>query len=199
MAVEDAQVGSAEITEARRGQVGRQAHRAAVGRPPFLGVSWAKGNWQARSRRLRAEFSPMMPQHPAFSAGSPAPVPRGSEEAGASWEELLQMLREFRDARDWKQFHTPKDLAAAIAIEAGELQERFLWKREEEIEALLATPVGKQGVVDELADVLICSLLLADRLGVDVGRIVAEKTAQNARKYPVAKAKGTAQKYTELE
>ena len=141
----------------------------------------------------------MMPQHPAFSAGSPAPVPRGSEEAGASWEELLQMLREFRDARDWKQFHTPKDLAAAIAIEAGELQERFLWKREEEIEALLATPVGKQGVVDELADVLICSLLLADRLGVDVGRIVAEKTAQNARKYPVAKAKGTAQKYTELE
>ena len=141
----------------------------------------------------------MMPQHPAFPAGSPAPLPRGFEGAGASWEELLQMLREFRDARDWKQFHTPKDLAAAIAIEAGELQERFLWKREEEIEALLATPVGKQGVVDELADVLICSLLLADRLGVDVGRIVAEKTAQNARKYPVAKAKGTAQKYTELE
>jgi len=141
----------------------------------------------------------MMPQHSAFPAGSPAPVPRGSEEAGASWEELLHLLREFRDARDWKQFHTPKDLAAAIAIEAGELQERFLWKREEEIEALLATPVGKQGVVDELADVLICSLLLADRLGVDVGRIVAEKTAQNARKYPVAKAKGTAQKYSELE
>ena len=141
----------------------------------------------------------MMPQHPAIPAGSPAPLPRGFEGAGASWEELLQMLREFRDARDWKQFHTPKDLAAAIAIEAGELQERFLWKREDEIEALLATPVGKQGVVDELADVLICSLLLADRLGVDVGRIVAEKTAQNARKYPVAKAKGTAQKYTELE
>ena len=141
----------------------------------------------------------MMPHHPTLPAGSPAPLPRGLEGAGASWEELLHLLREFRDARDWKQFHTPKDLAAAIAIEAGELQERFLWKREDEIEALLATPVGKQGVVDELADVLICSLLLADRLGVDVGRIVAEKTAHNARKYPVAKAKGTAQKYTELE
>jgi len=141
----------------------------------------------------------MMPQHPAIPAGSAVPLPRDPEPAGASWEGLLHLLREFRDARDWKQFHTPKDLAAAIAIEAGELQERFLWKREEEIEALLATPAGKQGVVDELADVLICSLLLADRLGVDVGRIVAEKTAQNARKYPVAKAKGTAQKYTELE
>ena len=141
----------------------------------------------------------MMPQQPAIPAGSPAPLPRFSEAAGTSWEELVHVLREFRDARDWKQFHTPKDLAAAIAIEAGELQERFLWKREDEIEALLATPAGKQGVVDELADVLICSLLLADRLGVDVGRIVAEKTAQNARKYPVAKAKGTAQKYTELE
>ena len=142
----------------------------------------------------------MVPHQESAASGSPHGMPCGVEgTTGESWTDLVRLLREFRDERDWRQFHTPKDLAAAIAIEAGELQERFLWKREGEIETLLATPVGKQAVVDELADVLICSLLLADRLGVDVGRIVVEKTAHNARKYPVAKAKGTAQKYTELE
>lgn len=114
------------------------------------------------------------------------------------WEPLLALLRAFRDDRDWKQFHHPKDLAAAIAIEAGELQELFLWKTNDEVAADLATPSRRQAVVDEVADVLICTLLLADCLGIDIDEAVRHKTAANAKKYPVSKAKGTARKYTEL-
>jgi NTP pyrophosphatase (non-canonical NTP hydrolase) len=109
------------------------------------------------------------------------------------------LLRKFRDDRDWKQFHNPKDLAAAIAIEAGELQEHFLWKTRDEVAADLAAAGKRQEVVDELADVLICALLLADCLGVDIDEAVRAKTAANARKYPVSKARGTARKYTELD
>lgn len=114
------------------------------------------------------------------------------------WEPLLELLRRFRDDRDWKQFHNPKDLAAAIAIEAGELQERFLWKTTAEVAADLSVAGKRQAVVDELADVLICTLLLADCLGVDIDEAVKAKTAANAKKYPVSKARGTARKYTEL-
>jgi NTP pyrophosphatase (non-canonical NTP hydrolase) len=120
----------------------------------------------------------------------------GREPGG--WEPLLALLRTFRDDRDWKQFHHPKDLAAAIAIEAGELQEQFLWKTNDEVAADLAAPARRRAVVDEVADVLICTLLLADCLGIDIDRAVQEKTAANAKKYPVSKARGTARKYTEL-
>ena len=75
------------------------------------------------------------------------------------WEPLLDLLRKFRDDRDWKQFHNPKDLAAAIAIEAGELQEHFLWKSTQEVAAELADARRHGAVVDELADVLICAAL----------------------------------------
>lgn len=115
------------------------------------------------------------------------------------WEPLLDLLRTFRDDRDWKQFHNPKDLAAAIAIEAGELQELFLWKTADEVTTDLASPLRRQAVVDELADVLICALLLADCLAIDIDQAVREKTAANARKYPVRKARGTSRKYTELD
>lgn len=123
-------------------------------------------------------------------------VKRGAGQGG--WEPLLALLRTFRDDRDWKQFHNPKDLAAAIAIEAGELQEQFLWKTKEEVAADLANPSRRQAVVDEVADVLICTLLLADCLGIDVDEAVRVKTAANAKKYPISKARGTARKYTEL-
>lgn len=124
----------------------------------------------------------------------------GTKRAGGQggWEPLLTLLRKFRDDRDWSQFHNPKDLAAAIAIEAGELQELFLWKTKDEVAAELASPPRRQAVVDELADVLICTLLLADSLGIDIDRAVRDKTAVNAKKYPVSRARGTARKYTEL-
>ena len=124
----------------------------------------------------------------------------GKKRAGqGGWEPLLELLRKFRDDRDWRQFHNPKDLAAAIAIEAGELQEQFLWKKPAEVAADLAEPARRQAVVDEVADILICTLLLADCLGIDLDEAVRAKTAANARKYPVSKARGTSRKYTELD
>ena len=79
--------------------------------------------------------------------------------------------RRFRDARDWSQFHTPKNLAAAIAIEAAELQERFLWKTDKEIDRDLKDAAKRDAVVEEVADILLFALLLADRLDIDVGTV----------------------------
>ena len=115
-----------------------------------------------------------------------------------SWSAITAEIRRFRDERDWSQFHTPKDLAAAIAIEAGELQERFLWKTGPQIERDLEPGTARDAIVEEIADVLMFALLLADRLHVDVGAAIAAKLAANAAKYPVALARGSARKYTEL-
>ena len=105
-------------------------------------------------------------------------------------KEITEALLEFRDERDWAQFHNPKDLALALNIEAGELLETFLWKSSEQAD------MGK--VKEELADVFAFAFLLAEEYGFDVKQIVLEKIEKNALKYPVAKAKGTAKKYTEL-
>lgn len=106
-------------------------------------------------------------------------------------EALTHLVKEFVDARDWNQFHNPKDLALALSIEASELNESFLWKKPEE-----ANP---EKVREELADVFVYALLLADKYGWDIPTIVKEKMQENAYKYPVEKAKGNAKKYTELE
>lgn len=103
---------------------------------------------------------------------------------------LTEKLLEFRNERDWEQFHNPKDLALAINVEAGELLELFLWKNADEAD--------KEKVKEELADILAFSLLLADKYGLDVKQIVLDKIKMNAEKYPVDKAKGTAKKYNEL-
>lgn len=105
-------------------------------------------------------------------------------------KQLIQALIQFRDERDWEQFHNPKDLALAISIESGELLESFLWKDAEN-----ADP-GK--VKEELADIFSFALLLADKYKLDVSEIVLDKIKKNGEKYPVNKAKGTAKKYNEL-
>jgi NTP pyrophosphatase (non-canonical NTP hydrolase) len=115
-----------------------------------------------------------------------------------SWQSLTAEVRRFRDQREWSQFHTPKNLAAAIAIEAAELQERFLWKTDKEIERDLEAVPKRQAVVEEIADVLMFALLLADRLDIDIGTAITDKLAANELKYPVALARGNARKYTEL-
>jgi dCTP diphosphatase len=115
-----------------------------------------------------------------------------------SWQVLMAEAIRFRDARDWSQFHTPKNLAAAIAIEAAELQERFLWKSDKEIERDLKDDAKRAAVVEEVADVFLFALLLADRLDIDVAKAIADKLAANELKYPVALARGNARKYTEL-
>jgi len=105
-------------------------------------------------------------------------------------KEAIARLRQFRDDRDWKQFHNPKDLSLALSIEASELLELFLWKSPEQAD------VSK--VKEELADVIAYALLLADSYELDVEQIVLDKIALNEKKYPVNKARGTAKKYTEL-
>jgi NTP pyrophosphatase (non-canonical NTP hydrolase) len=115
-----------------------------------------------------------------------------------SWQDLMAAIRRFRDERDWSQFHTPKNLAAAIAIEAAELQEQFLWKTDKEIDRNLKAGPKREAVVEEIADVLMFALLLADRLEIDVSNAITDKLAANELKYPVALARGNARKYTEL-
>jgi NTP pyrophosphatase (non-canonical NTP hydrolase) len=104
--------------------------------------------------------------------------------------EITQKLIQFRDERDWQQFHNSKDLALAVSIEAGELLELFLWKGNEE--------VSPEKLRDELADVLSYCFLLAEKHGLSVTEIIQDKISKNATKYPADKAKGNATKYTDL-
>ena len=112
--------------------------------------------------------------------------------------DLVAAVCRFRDERDWAEFHTPKNLAAATAIEAAELQERFLWKTDAEVDRDLADAATRAGVADEIADVVMFAMLLADRLGIDLAEAIAAKLAANEQKYPVNLARGNARKYTEL-
>ena len=105
-------------------------------------------------------------------------------------QKIIQEIIKFRNERDWEQFHNAKDLSLAISIEANELLEQFLWKKPEE--------ANIEKVKEELADVLIYALLLADKLQINIESIVLAKLKKNAEKYPVEKAKGTSKKYDEL-
>jgi NTP pyrophosphatase (non-canonical NTP hydrolase) len=109
------------------------------------------------------------------------------------FEVLLKLLVSFRDERDWAQFHDSKNLALALSIEAAELNELFLWKKESQAE-----DVDLDKLKEELADVFVFAILLAGKHGLDVPTIIREKVAANAEKYPVEKAKGTAAKYKDL-
>lgn len=107
-------------------------------------------------------------------------------------EELLEALRKFRDDRDWAKFHTPKDLAVSISIEAGELLEIFQWRNDgHDIDNL-----NVERVADEAADVLIYLLLLFDRLGLDPKREVLAKIALNAERFPIDKSFGVPSAFT---
>ncbi len=103
---------------------------------------------------------------------------------------ITEALLAFRDARDWQQFHNPKDLAIALNVEAGELLELFLWKQAEEADI--------KRVREELADIFAFAFLMAHHYGFDVKEIILEKIAANDAKYPVEKSKGSAKKYNEL-
>lgn len=109
---------------------------------------------------------------------------------------LTKKIIEFRDARDWKQFHNPKDLALSLTLEAAEVLEHFQWKSPAEIEEYLKT--NKEHIADELADVLSWILLMSHDLKIDIAKAMAKKITKNATKYPVEKAKGKHKKYTEL-
>ena len=111
-------------------------------------------------------------------------------------EALTSEIRDFRDARDWKQFHNPKELAVAITAEAGELLQHFVWQSAEQSERRIVE--RKAEVESEIADVAILLFELADNCGIDLAAAMRAKLARNEERYPVAKAKGSNKKYNEL-
>lgn len=126
--------------------------------------------------------------------------PRASDTpSGGAWTDaetplstVAAHLAQFNADRDWGQFHTPKDLAICLTCEAAEVLEEFMWKRPGE-------PHDADAVAQELADVLLCTINLAQRVGVDLLAAAQAKVALNAAKYPVALARGSALKYDRLE
>jgi NTP pyrophosphatase (non-canonical NTP hydrolase) len=111
---------------------------------------------------------------------------------------LLEKVLEFRDARSWKQFHKPKDLALALSAEVGELAELFLWQKDDELKPPHLDPGLRRRFSEEIADVQIFLLLLVDALDLDLPAAVCAKLQENAGKYPVEKAYGSPKKYTDL-
>lgn len=109
---------------------------------------------------------------------------------------IQKKIRDFRDERDWMQFHNPKNLAISIVIEASELLEHFQWKSPDESEA--HAKAARDEIADEIADVSVYLIELADNLGIDLEQAILRKLDKNAAKYPAEKAKGNAKKYTEL-
>ena len=108
-------------------------------------------------------------------------------------QETVDMILKFRDDRNWKQFHNPKDLAISISLEAAELLEVFQWSG-----ADLECRDKLDKIKEELADVVNYAVLMADACGFDLDEIVREKVRRNEEKYPVEKAFGNKAKYTEL-
>jgi NTP pyrophosphatase (non-canonical NTP hydrolase) len=111
-------------------------------------------------------------------------------------ERLRDQLRAFSAEREWEQFHSPKNLAMALSVEAGELTEVFQWLTEEQSREL--APEARAAASEEIADVLLYLVRLGDRLGIDPVAAAERKLVANAQKYPVEKARGIAKKYTEL-
>lgn len=108
-------------------------------------------------------------------------------------EKSMEKINQFRDDRNWRQFHNEKDLAISISLEASELLELFQWKQPEEV-----TTTQLERIKEELADVLIYSYMMADNLNLDIDTIIEEKLEKNNQKYLVEKSKNNKEKYTEL-
>jgi NTP pyrophosphatase (non-canonical NTP hydrolase) len=137
-----------------------------------------------------------------MSSTSPIPTTTPPPEAGPqpspTLDQLAALAVAFRDARDWARFHTPKDLAANLCIEAAELLELTQWRAGEDLDRRLAEPAVREAFADELADVLLTLLLLAHDRGIDLSRSFLHKLAKNEAKYPVDRAKGRCDKYDAL-
>jgi NTP pyrophosphatase (non-canonical NTP hydrolase) len=109
------------------------------------------------------------------------------------------MVRRFSEERDWDQFHNAKDLTIGIVTEASELLETFRFKSEQEVEDMFKDDTQAKSIRDELADIFYFALRLAQKYDIDVSKSLAQKISDNAKKYPVERAKGSNKKYTELE
>ena len=111
--------------------------------------------------------------------------------------DITKKILAFRDERDWAQFHNPKDMAIAISLEAGELLEHFLWKAPDEVEARVES--HREEISDEIADIGVYLVELADNLGIDLLQAMAAKIEKNAAKYPADRVKGSSKKYSEYD
>ncbi len=113
-----------------------------------------------------------------------------------SISELTTQIQTFVDARDWRKFHNAKDLAVAIAAEAGELMQHFVWQQDDQIEKRLEK--NREEIASEIADVAILLFEFADNLGMNLGEVMQAKIARNDIRYPVEKSRGNNLKYSEL-
>lgn len=113
--------------------------------------------------------------------------------------QIKKELENFSKERDWKKYHTPKDLAISISIEAGELLENFQWLTDEEITQVLKNPKKFHQIKTELADVFAYAFTLSNRLDIDVSEAIFDKINENKQKYPVDKIKGKYRKYSEIQ
>ena len=112
--------------------------------------------------------------------------------------ELRERVLAFVHARDWEQFHSPKNLSMALAAESGELMEHFLWTESKDSLKLAHEAKKRPAIEEEIADVVIYALEFANICGIDLAAAIERKMAANAKKYPVEKARGRSEKYTEL-
>lgn len=119
-------------------------------------------------------------------------------DSSTTLSEIKTRVFAFARERDWEQFHAPKNLSMALAAEAGELMEHFLWATPEASREVARDPARRRKIEEELADVVIYALEFANMTGIDVAAAIETKMAANAAKYPVEKAKGRSDKYTEL-
>ena len=115
------------------------------------------------------------------------------QEKDRRMKELIDLINQFRDERDWRKFHNEKDLAISISLEASELLELFQWKQSEEV-----VEKSLKEIKEELADVVNYCVLMADACGLDLDEIVREKIKGNEEKYPIEKSKGSKEKYTKF-
>lgn len=111
-------------------------------------------------------------------------------------KKLTEKIKKFRDERNWKQFHNPKDVALSLVLEATEVLEQFQWKNQAEIEEYIKS--NKEDIGEELADVLYWILLMCNDLKIDIKEMLEKKIKKNEKKYPVEKARGKHTKYNKL-
>ncbi|HTB80009.1 MAG TPA: nucleotide pyrophosphohydrolase [Opitutaceae bacterium] len=119
-------------------------------------------------------------------------------DATTTFAETKTRVLAFARERDWEQFHAPKNLSMALAAEAAELMEHFLWATPEQSRDIARDPAKRRKIEEEVADVVIYALEFANMTGLDVAAVIEAKMAANAKKYPVEKARGRSEKYTEL-
>lgn len=120
------------------------------------------------------------------------------EDANTDIQSLKDRILAFAQERDWEQFHSPKNLSMAIAAEAAELMEHFLWQTAESSRNDVLTEPLREKISEEIADILIFAIEFANVAEIDIASAIREKMEKNAQKYPISKAKGRSEKYTEL-